>query len=139
MKMKKRNIVFWEEVLKDLPESYKIWFKKEKDYLQKNIIKDSKVLEVGCGDGRTLKEIINITTNLTGIDHDAKAIQDAKLNFKNFSDVNLLVAQAEKLPFKDKSFDFVICMTTFANFGKKKFIVLDEMKKVLQDNGKIII
>ena len=139
MKMKKRNIVFWEEVLKDLPESYKIWFKKEKDYLQKNIIKDSKVLEVGCGNGRTLKDIINITTNLTGIDHDAKAIQDAKLNFKNFSDVHLLVAQAEKLPFKDKSFDFVICMTTFANFGKKKFIILDEMKRVLQDNGKIII
>ena len=32
-----------------------------------------------------------------------------------------------------------MCMTTFANFGDKKFIVLEEMKRVLKKSGKIII
>ena len=135
----KKNIVFWEEVLEDMPESYKLWFKKEREYLQQNISKNSSVLEVGCGEGRSLKDLIQISKNLTGIDHDKKAIEDAKINFKDFPRVKLLVASAENLPFKDNSFDFVICMTTFANFGEKKFKILDEMKRVLNKDGKIII
>ncbi len=43
------------------------------------------------------------------------------------------------MPFPDESFDFVVCMTTFANFADKKFIVIDEMKRVLKSSGKIVI
>lgn len=134
-----KNIDYWEKLLKEMPSSYKEWFEEEKKFLTKNIKENSKVLEVGCGDGRSLKDIIDVTKNLTGIDHDDKAIKDAKNNFKNISQVKLLVAKAEELPFNNDSFDYVICMTTFANFGDKKYEVLDEMKRVLKDNGSIII
>jgi ubiquinone/menaquinone biosynthesis C-methylase UbiE len=133
------NIDFWEKVLKNLPLSYKQWFEEERKYLQSNITKDAKVLEVGCGEGRSLKDIINITENLTGIDHDPDAIKEAKTNLKGFSKIKLLTAEAADMPFKDKSFDFVICMTTFANFGNKKYKVLEEMKRVLADKGSIIL
>lgn len=129
----------WEEVLKNLPLSYKKWFDKEKEYLNKNIGKDSSVLEVGCGEGRSLKDIFSVTKNLTGIDHDPQAIEDAKKNFKEHSQVKILKADAIDLPFEKNSFDFIICMTTFANFGDKKFKVLEEMKRVIKDNGKIIL
>ena len=43
------------------------------------------------------------------------------------------------MPFNNEEFDFVICMTTFANFADKKFRVIEEMKRVLKEFGKIII
>jgi ubiquinone/menaquinone biosynthesis C-methylase UbiE len=134
-----KNIDYWERLLENSPESYKKWFKEEKKYLQENIDKDSKVLEVGCGEGRSLRDILEITKNLTGIDNDKKAVEDAKKNFRDYSSVNIILADAEKLPFEDNSFDFILCMTTFANLGPKKFKALEEMKRVVKDNGKIII
>lgn len=135
----KTNMDYWDFVLRNLPESYRKWFLEERKYLIKNITKDSKVLEVGCGDGRSLKDIINITKNLTGIDHDNKAIADAKNNFSSYSTIKIIKADATRLPFENEEFDFAICMTTFANFGNKKFIILKEMKRVLKKSGKIII
>ncbi len=136
---KEYDINTWEQVISDLPKAYKEWFEEEKVYLRKNITKDSKVLEVGCGEGRSLRDILPVTKNIFGIDHDPKAIEDAKISFSKYPAVKLSVADARKLPFEDESFDYVICMTTFANFGEDKIKVLKEMKRVLNDNGKIIL
>ena len=135
----KTNTDYWEFVLKNLPKSYHKWFEEEKKYLQKTITPDAKVLEVGCGDGRSIFDILPVTKNVTGIDHDGKAIADAKNNFSSYPSIKILKADATKLPFENEGFDFVVCMTTFANFADKKFIILEEMKRVLKNSGKIII
>ena len=122
-----------------MPNSYRRWFEEERKYLLKHITKNAKVLEVGCGDGRSIKDILDITTNIVGIDHDEKAVADAKNNFKDYKTIRILKAKAENLPFENKEFDFVICMTTFANFADSKQKVLSEMKRVLKDDGFIII
>lgn len=134
-----KNIDFWEKLLANMPDSYKRWFEEERKYLLKHVTKNSRVLEVGCGDGRSIKDILDITTNIIGIDHEEKAVSDGKNNFKDYKSIKILKAKAENLPFKDKDFDFVICMTTFANFADSKQRVLSEMKRVLQDDGFIII
>ena len=43
------------------------------------------------------------------------------------------------MSFADGEFDFVICMGTFTNFASDKFVILDEIKRVLNKDGKIII
>lgn len=135
----KTNMDYWEFVLENLPDSYHKWFKEEKKYLQKIITPDAKVLEVGCGAGRSIFDILSITQNITGIDHDDKAIFDARNNLSDYPAIKILKAEATKLPFADEEFDFIICMTTFANFAGNKFIILEEMKRVLKKSGKIII
>jgi len=135
----KTNMDYWEFVLKNLPESYHKWFEEEKKYLQNIITPDAKVLEVGCGDGRSIFDILPVTKNITGIDHDDKAIADAKNNFSSYPSIKILKADATKLSFENEKFDFVVCMTTFANFADNKFIILEEMKRVLKNSGKIII
>jgi len=135
----KTNMDYWEFVLKNLPESYHKWFEEEKKYLQKIITPNAKVLEVGCGDGRSIFDILPITKNITGIDHDDKAIADAKNNFSSYPSIKILKEDATKLPFQSEDFDFVVCLTTFANFADNKFIILEEMKRVLKNSGKIII
>jgi ubiquinone/menaquinone biosynthesis C-methylase UbiE len=138
--MNKRNILAWQEVVKNLSPSYKTWFEDEKRFLIKNIRKNTKILEVGCGNGRSLKDISKVTKNLTGIDHDKTAVQNAKINLKEIKNSKILLADAKKIPFKDKTFDAVLCMgNTFANFYNDKYIILSEMKRVVKDTGSIFI
>lgn len=78
----KTNIEYHELVLQNLPESYRNRFSEEKKYLQKNIPINSKILDVACGDGRSIYDILNLTNDITWIDYDDKAVKDAKNNFK---------------------------------------------------------
>ena len=135
----KTNMDHWADVLACLPNSYKEWFMEEKRYLQKVLTPNSNVLEVGCGNGRSISDVLTVTPNVIGIDNDDRAVNEAKTNFSKESGVKIIKADATELPFGDKSFDFVICMTTFANFADKKFTILEEMKRVLKKEGKIII
>lgn len=133
---KDSNIECWEKVLANLPESYVDWFRKEEVFLKENVANGSKVLEVGCGEGRSLEYIKDITQHIIGIDNDPKAIHDAKKNLKN---IDFKIADGRRLPFEDESFDFVICMTTPANFGDEKQKFYAEMKRVLKNNGRILL
>ncbi len=126
-------------LLQSLPESYKEWFQEERKYLEKIITKNSSVLEVGSGDGRSVVDILPITRNITGIDHDEKAIEESRAKFSEYETVQFLKADAQQLPFGNQEFDFVICMTSFANFADDKAVILQEMKRVLKDSGKIVV
>jgi len=137
--MDKKNIVGWEEVMKNNHPSYKKWFEDEKKFLIDNIKKNAKVLDVGCGDGRGLKDISEITTNLVGIDHDKTAVKKAKINLKEIKNAKILLADGKKIPFKDKTFDVILCTNTLTNFYNDKYIILSEMRRVLKDTGNIFI
>ena len=128
----KENAKYWSELMSKLSDSYKQWFEDEKQFQRKHIFPNAKVLDVGCGEGRNLNYIIDITKHLTGIDHSNLAISEAK---ENLPSVKFIKADAEQLPFEDNEFDFGICMTSFANFGENKYKILEEMKRV----GKKII
>lgn len=134
-----KNFDYHEAVFRDLPNSYKKWIDEEKKFLRGKIKKDSKVLEVGCGDGRSLKDIIDITQNLVGIDIDKNAAIIAKKNFEKYPEVNIIEGDGRKLPFENATFDFVICMTSFVNFDNNKYIILEEMGRVLKNKGEIIM
>ncbi|MBS3175381.1 class I SAM-dependent methyltransferase [Candidatus Woesearchaeota archaeon] len=134
-----KNIAFWEELLKNTPDSYREWFMQEKNYLRNIINKNSKVLDIGCGNGRTLNDISDITQNIFGIDNENKSVEDAKKNLKLITNAQILLANARNLPFENNFFDFVLCMGTFANFGNYKFKILTEMKRVLKNDGFIIL
>lgn len=135
----KTNIEYHELVLQNLPESYRNRFSEEKKYLQKNIPINSKILDVACGDGRSIYDILNLTNDITWIDYDDKAVKDAKNNFKKNPCVKIIKADAMNLPFDDSSFDIEISMGNFMNFADKKVAILSEMKRVLHKDWKIII
>lgn len=134
------NMFLWKNhVLKNLPPAYKKWFVEEKKYLEQNIGKDSKVLDVGCGDGRSILDIISLTQNIVGIDHDQGVIEVVTENFSQYPNIKFLQTDATALPFEDNMFDAVICMTTFANFAGNKIAALQEMRRVIKEKGQIIL
>lgn len=60
------NVEWWEKLLENLPDSYENWFIKEEIYLRQNISKGVKVLEIGCGGGRSLNYVKDIASELWG-------------------------------------------------------------------------
>ena len=133
------SINYWEKILKNPSPKYKELFIRENEFLVKNISKNAKVLEVGCGNGRNIESIISITKNIVGIDIDPEAIKITKERFKNIPDIKIEENNVFNLSFANKIFDVVFTFITLVNWGENKIKALKEMKRVLKDDGKMII
>lgn len=137
--MSNTNIDFWTRIIKNPSPKYKELFKKETKYLAEKIAKDSSVLDVGCGDGRIIKIILETTQNVTGVDNEPAAIQEARERLASFPSVKLSVADGLKLPFENNVFDVVVFMMTLVNLGQNKVAILKEIQRVLKTDGVVIL
>ncbi|MBP7846164.1 MAG: methyltransferase domain-containing protein [Candidatus Pacebacteria bacterium] len=137
--MAQTNIDFWEKILKNPTGKYLDLLTQEKKYIRNHIEKSQSVLDIGCGDGRNLLSLTDITENITGLDIDEKAVSDAKENLKNHPRIKIVLGTGSDLPFPDTVFDRVVLSMTLVNLGDKKLQTLSEMKRVLKPNGQIIL
>lgn len=95
-------------------------------------VSDKKILDVGCGIGRLLRNIIcNIKV---GIDPSSKALQIASKNDKGYC----LCATAENLPFESENFDIVLFLEVVEHTSNPK-MVLNEINRVLKKDGLLIL
>jgi len=87
-----------------------------------------KVLDVGCGEGFTLKKLNEkkIGKTITGIDNSLSAIELGK---KLYPELNLARGDVYKLDFSDNEFDLVICTEVLEHleFPEK---AVEEIKRV---------
>ncbi len=132
------NVDYWEGVLNNPTPPYQALFEEEKNYVREHIPNNSYVLDIGCGNGKNTKLILEKTENVTAIDIDPKAVADAKINLAPFPTVKILQADALSLPFENRVFDVVVLLETIANLAQNKIPVLREINRVLKDSGKII-
>lgn len=99
----------------------------------------SSLLEVGSASGFLAWGLAPRVERYTGVDVAAKAIQlGGSLRLAN---AEFKVADGEKLPFADASFDAVICYDVFTNFpsfepGAK---IIEEMIRVLRPGGHALV
>lgn len=87
---------------------------------KKSVKKEARVLDIGCGYGRTLNELLlNGYSNLYGIDFSKEMIKRGKLLNVN---LDLIVQKNRNLPFKDNTFDAIILLAvlTCIPFDKTK-------------------
>ncbi len=91
-----------------------------------NLKPDAKILDVGCGKGFLLYEFTQVLpkAQVAGLDISAYGIENAKPEVKPF----LTVGNATKLPYPDKSFDFVYSFTTFHNL--RNYELWDAVREV---------
>ncbi len=107
-------------------------------------INDSdKVLEIGLGNGKFIKNILNYGNNIcyTGLDISHTMITEAKkLNdkFIKAGFVNLILADIEKMPFLKESFN-KICTINTIYFWKNPTKALKEVYRILRKDGLFII
>lgn len=104
-------------------------------YLQQLCQKADKILDVGCGEGSRLKTLLPKGKSGWGIDISSEAISRAKSQYpKN----HFQVANAQKQPFEDASFDLVYSAFAIEHCSDpKKFV--DEMIRVCRPGGQVVI
>lgn len=98
-----------------------------------------KILEVGCGNGYYLNLLNKLRLNLTliGIDNDNLALKDAKRFIKD-DRVELILADANKLPLKSNFFDRVIISEVIEHVENEQK-VLSEIHRVLKPRGVMVL
>ena len=107
---------------------------------RKSLLKEAKgkILEIGSGTGKNLFYYPK-NSNLTLTDFSPNMLEIAKKRAQKLRiEANFKIADSERLPFKNKSFDTVIDTLGLCTYPNP-ISSLKEMKRVLKDNGNIIL
>lgn len=112
--------------------------KKKKNYLLERIVEimssqeRGKVLDLGCGDGKTGKKLLD-----KGFDVEAYDMDVERFNFHEvipFKEGSL----NRSLPYPDNYFDYVILMEVIEHIYNPDSVI-SEINRILKNNGKLIL
>lgn len=113
------------------------------DFLKPFLSKDKKILDVGCGYGRLAVPLAKEGYHVEGVDLSPNLIEKAKQYAqKEKVTVKFTLGDMRSLPYKDESFDLVICMwSTFCYMLtlEDHTKAIEQMCRVLKSKGHIII
>ena len=100
-----------------------------------------KLLDIGCGNARNLVPFIKNKFSCSGIDFSKNMVVLAeKLLKKHKLEAKLIQSSSIKIPFKDKTFDYIISVAMLHNLNKwERQKTLNEIKRLLKPNGKALI
>ena len=87
------------------------------------------ILDLGSGTGASYSDLKNF--NVTALDPDEKMLSLNKFDKK-------IVGKSEELPFKENSFDNVLCCFVWRNVSDTEK-ALDEVYRVLKQEGKFVL
>jgi len=104
---------------------------------------NDKILDAGCGVGTFAFHSAKAGSMAYGVDYSHESIRLAKklcLNFGVDKKTSFVTAEITELPFEDKFFDKIIAADIIEHISdKQKDAMLKEMKRVLKDNGYIVV
>jgi len=124
---------------KDFEIYFKLMWSKGLKYYENKIKKlgffNGIILDVGCGPAEWTIAASKYNKLVIGIDKVLylDLINKKLLKYK-IKNVKFKVANAENMPFKDSSFDYVICSLVLPYVNNEK--VMNEIKRVLKKGGK---
>ncbi len=112
-------------------------------FLKLHLKKNQKILDLACGYGRLAIPLAKAGYDIDGIDLAPNFIRDAKAQAKEKRlKINFKVGNMLRLPYKDKSFDAIICMWSSFNHLltlKDQSKGLNEILRILRKDGFAII
>lgn len=111
------------------------------NFLKPYIHKEQKIADIGCGNGRLgyfISSIHGDAKYYTGIDNSEKLIEIAQ---KEHPEWKFIEGDFLTLPLQNESMDLIVSIRAFHHLTSKKFRLqaLNEMKRVMKNNGKVII
>ena len=97
-----------------------------------------RILDIGCGDG-TLSYLISQRAGFViDIDSSDAAIKVAKKKTRNIENIDFIKASAYYLPFKHKTFDYIISSDVIEHL-QEPLKMLAEIKRGFNEKNKVII
>lgn len=126
---------YWDKVAeeKEFPTPFQI------EEFKKYVLKEMKILDIGCGYGRTLNILYNHGfNNLTGIDYSQGMINRG---LRLYPYLDLKKTDGENIPFPDNEFDAALLIGVLtSNFeDKEQKKLISEITRILKNNGVLFI
>ena len=113
---------------------------KEIQFVQERIKPGDFVLELGCGYGRVIDELISESGLLIGIDNSMNSLQYGIRTYIKSKSVDLICMDAQNLGFHEKLFDLVYCIQNGVSaLGIEPELLIDEALRVTKTNGKVLL
>lgn len=142
MKIQKNQEKVWDAIAEQWYHFRQQQFKDVKEEIEKLIkLKKGKILEIGCGNCRNLKDFAKAGFVCYGIDFSRKMLKFARLYCKKYGfKVILKKAKVESLPFKNNTFDYLLAIAILHHLKPRQQIkAVKEMYRVLKDDGLALI
>lgn len=118
------------------PSRIKQYFKKEIDFVISKLHHQDHILEMGCGYGRVVFELLPFVKTVIGIDTSGNSLRLANTYRKDEDNCEFMEMDATGLTFKDNTFDVVVCIQNGINaFRVDKLELVKEAYRVLKPNG----
>ena len=97
----------------------------------------SKLLEIGAGMGENTEPLVDMTYEVCATDISPKSVKLMNNVFYECANFSAEVADMEKLPFDDESFN-VVCSAGSLSYGDNA-VVMNEIYRVLKPEGVMIV
>jgi ubiquinone/menaquinone biosynthesis C-methylase UbiE len=127
-----------------LAKAYDILYGQEQkmkiDFILKNLdFKNSrKILDVGCGTCILFENVYDEGKIFVGLDISEKILREGWRKFRDKTNLFLVLADAEHLPFRDKVFDTIFAITLIQNLPNP-IRSLKEIKRVSKSEASIVV
>lgn len=109
------------------------------EFIRSKIKPQDRILEVGCGEGANIKNLISMGVNatFTGVDFlPEKVTFCANLNLP---DTEFETADARNLPFEDQSYDLVFARDLLHHVNEDRDTVIKELLRVTKPDGVVVV
>jgi SAM-dependent methyltransferase len=100
------------------------------------------VLDVGCSNGRNLVPFLERGFPCIGVDFSRSMIREAKIFLKRRGlGANFLIADVRFLPFKEKTFDYILYTRTLHHLPTTELRIksLEEVARVAKNGAEILV
>jgi ubiquinone/menaquinone biosynthesis C-methylase UbiE len=100
----------------------------------------SRVLEIGCGSGKTVGALLHRSCDVTAIDFSEKAVEMTRRIMMRYDTGDAVVTDARHLPFHDKAFECVVARYIIGHVRiEGRRVVAREAVRVLQPGGHLVV
>lgn len=96
----------------------------------------SNALDVGCGTGLLIKQLVDRAEFIVGTDISRGLLQEARKKAQFHQHVSLVLADADNMPFPEQIFDAVFAVTLLQNVPDPA-VTLNEIKRVSKQTASI--
>jgi len=117
------------------------WYRQFLNPVIDEINSNTKLLDIGTGPGKLI-EILSSEKNVkcTGIDTSADMLEEAENKLMHTDAELFKIEPNNDLPFRPESFEYVTICNVLFNLSREAVDqLLDELLRVLKENGKIIV
>jgi len=119
---------------------------KKRFYLVENYLKCSaggrfkKALDVGCGIGFFIPILASLADRVTALDYTGDVLEYARFmtGKRDIKNTDFIEGDIKSLPFDDKSFDLIVCMSVLEHFQNLAGPI-GELKRILAPGGFLVV